>query len=261
LNSPIGWPGGKRRLVKRLLSLLPEHRTYAEPFCGSAKLLFAKDPSETEVISDANGDLINFFLVTKYRPSALAEQFESAISHPAWFKKLLKSKPDNGDEVQRAFRFAYLTWLSFGTMGETFAGSTPRKRLGIVRDQLARTSSRLHNVAIECADYAEIVAKYDAPDTVFFCDPPYVDYCSNGRYEAFDGDKLAFLFNLLAKIKGKFIMSEENHPDVKKHVASHGMQCRSVLTTYSLSKSSNAQVKTELLISNFPLRSLAAAKS
>jgi site-specific DNA-adenine methylase len=167
VNSPIGWPGGKRRLVKRLLSLLPEHRTYVEPFCGSAKLLFAKDPSQTEVISDANGDLINFFLVTKYRPSALAEQ----------------------------------------------------------------------------------------------CDPPYVDYCSNGRYEAFDGDKLAFLFNLLAKIKGKFIMSEENHPDVKKHVASHGMQCRSVLTTYSLSKSSNAQVKAELLISNFPLRSLAAAKS
>ncbi|HEV7522152.1 MAG TPA: DNA adenine methylase, partial [Candidatus Angelobacter sp.] len=53
MNSPIGWPGGKRRLVKRLLSFLPKHTTYVEPFCGSAKLLFAKDPSAREVMSDA----------------------------------------------------------------------------------------------------------------------------------------------------------------------------------------------------------------
>jgi DNA adenine methylase len=256
MNSPIGWPGGKRRLVKRLLTLLPKHTIYVEPFCGSAKLLFAKPPSDREVMSDANGDLINFFMVAKYRPSALAEQFESAISHPAWFKKLLKSKPDHGDEVERAFRFSYLTWLSFGTKGEHFAGSrdgAPQKRLKLVREKLAKASARLQDVVIECADYAQIILKYDSPETFFFCDPPYVDYGSNGRYEAFTCEKLDALFKVLAGIKGKFLMSEENHPDVRKHAETHGMLSRRIRTSYSLSKTTNSQIKTELLISNFPL--------
>jgi DNA adenine methylase len=119
MQSPICWPGGKRNLIKRILPLIPEHRIYVEPFCGSAKLFFAKEPSKYEVISDTNGELINFFLVLKYRASALAEKLHSAIAHPHYFAKL-KSENKIDDEVDRAFHFAYLNGLSFSGKGEHF---------------------------------------------------------------------------------------------------------------------------------------------
>lgn len=42
-KSPIGWVGGKRLLVPRLLELMPQHyQTYVEPFCGGAALYLQK---------------------------------------------------------------------------------------------------------------------------------------------------------------------------------------------------------------------------
>jgi hypothetical protein len=55
MNSPFPWPGGKRALKTTLLSLLPAHEIYVEVFAGSAKLLFAKEPSRFEVMNDLDG--------------------------------------------------------------------------------------------------------------------------------------------------------------------------------------------------------------
>ena len=68
----FSWPGGKHRLLKHLCSRIPAHSLYVEVFAGSAKLLFAKEPSKAEVINDLNGDIANFFRVTKHRPAELA---------------------------------------------------------------------------------------------------------------------------------------------------------------------------------------------
>ena len=46
-------PAGKKKLSKRLAALLPPHRTYVEPFAGSAAVFFAKSPAEVEVLNDA----------------------------------------------------------------------------------------------------------------------------------------------------------------------------------------------------------------
>jgi len=69
MDAPFGWPGGKRNLRKTLIELLPAHRAYVEVFSGSAKLLFAKEPSEWEIVNDVNDDLLNFFRVAKHRPA------------------------------------------------------------------------------------------------------------------------------------------------------------------------------------------------
>ena len=255
MNSPFAWPGGKRNLVKRLLPLLPAHRIYVEPFCGSAKLLFAKKPSEREVISDANGELINFFQVAKHRPSALAQEFHTALCHPKMFSDLRRSRAAR-NEVERAFRFLYLTQFSFGAKGEHFAGHrdfAPNRRLDLISTKLTAAAERLRNVVIECADYAEIIRKYDTPQTLFYCDPPYVDFVGNARYEPFGEEKLDALFDLLAKIKGKFLLSEENHQEVARRVNARAFISRRMQTTYSMNARSTTLRKTELLIANYAI--------
>lgn len=254
MNSPLAWPGGKKCLVKKLLPLLPSHRIYVEPFCGSAKLLFSKPRSEREIISDANGDLINFFLVAKFRPSALAQKFELAIAHPSWFKNLRAQDRDD-DEVSAAFRFAYLNWFSFGGKGQHFANriDQPKKNLDLVARQIQQVAERLRHVVVECGDYEAIIRRYDSPSTFFYCDPPYVSFQSNGRYSAMPLEKLDNLFEVLRGIKGKFLLSEQNHPEVVDRMRAADLSYRRVRTTYSLAGTSNSQQKIELLISNFKM--------
>ncbi len=61
MRPPTQYFGSKGRLAPWIASLLPPARTYVEPFCGSAAVLFAKPPSPTEVINDADGDLVLLF--------------------------------------------------------------------------------------------------------------------------------------------------------------------------------------------------------
>ena len=63
----IPWIGGKRRLVKHILPLIPSHQCYVEPFAGGAALFFLKpDKAKVEVLNDINGDLINLYRVVQH---------------------------------------------------------------------------------------------------------------------------------------------------------------------------------------------------
>jgi DNA adenine methylase len=262
MNTLFGWPGGKKNMVQRLLQLLPKHKTYVEPFCGSARLLFAKPPSAAEVISDANGDLMNFFLVAAFRPSALAAAFERACVHPIAFKRLKAASLKSHDEVARAFRFAYLQWFSFGSKGEHFAWPAKERdgwhskgsRLCHVRRILRAASTRLRRVIVDCGDAKEIIAKYDGPDTFFFCDPPYVNFQNMGRYEAASAEERARLFACLASIRGKFLMTNEDCVEIRGLARKHGFTVKPIRTTYTISAGGRARSVIELLISNYDYR-------
>lgn len=60
LKAPFGWVGGKSKLAKDIVELMPKHRLYAEVFGGALNVLYAKPkPSngkQAEVVNDINGD-------------------------------------------------------------------------------------------------------------------------------------------------------------------------------------------------------------
>jgi hypothetical protein len=65
LKSPLRWYGGKARLAKYLLPLLPVHHRYVEVFGGGASMLLQKPPSALEVLNDPQTDLMDFWRVVK----------------------------------------------------------------------------------------------------------------------------------------------------------------------------------------------------
>lgn len=49
---PLSYIGGKRRIAKQLVALIPDHTTYVEPFAGGAQVFFHKPRSKVEVLND-----------------------------------------------------------------------------------------------------------------------------------------------------------------------------------------------------------------
>jgi DNA adenine methylase len=256
-GSPFAWPGGKRALKKTLLALIPPHTIYAEVFAGSAKLLFAKNPSKLEVLNDVNGDLINFFRVAKHRPAELAELLETECIHAARFRELRAATPA-ADEVERALRFIYLVWHSFGAKGEHYASPSARSpqakhSLDLVRGVLDATSGRLARVHVEQRDFAEILARYDSRTTFFYLDPPYVDFQPIAQYEPLSEERREEMFKLLAQIKGKFLMSFDDCAEIRGLARQHGFGVRSVGVVYTMNRKQERKKSPELLIANYSM--------
>jgi DNA adenine methylase len=264
MNSPFAWPGGKRNLKNTLLSLIPEHEIYIEVFAGSAKLLFAKPQSRCEIINDLNGEVTNFFRVAKHRPAALAEMFDHEVVHAERFRNL-KHDATPDDELQRALRFAYLAWYSYGAKGEHFASSSAkgkldcgvkmRRSLDRVQQLMHDTAARLRNVLIEQRSFEEILLRYDSRQSWFYLDPPYVHFQPNGRYKPLSEEKRETLFALLAKLEGGFLMSFDDCTEVRSLAKAHGFTIRKVEVLYSLASTSSGRKKTgEVLIANRRLK-------
>jgi len=59
-----------------------------------------------------------------------------------------------------------------------------------------------------------VIARYDQPRTIFFCDPPYLDTC--GYEEAFGLNDHERLADTLRSIEGRFLMTVNDHPVIRK---------------------------------------------
>ncbi len=259
MDSPFPWPGGKHALKKILLQLIPKHRAYVEVFAGSAKLLFAKAPSRWEVLNDINDELLTFFRVVKHRPAELAEMMERDFIGKARFTEL-RERTKSELEIERALRFFYLAWHSFGAKGEHFAShritqiektALPiRRSISVVRDVLLRTAERLRNVLVDRRDFADCLERYDSRTTFFYLDPPYTAFQPNGRYQPLGDDRIRELFARLKKLRGKFLLSFDDAPIV--HELSCGLCVKPVSVLYTIA-SKGPKKASELLIANYPL--------
>ncbi len=183
MRPPTQYFGSKGRLAPWIASLLPRHRTYVEPFCGSAAVLFAKPPSPTEVINDRDGDLVLLFRVLRDRGPELARAL--ALTPYARAELRAASLEDPGlSDLERARRvFVRLNMSISRTLGRQrgFAaayntnGADHARKFASLVDQLDAATGRLRRVIIEDRLALEVIAKYGAGNAVIYCDPPYLD--------------------------------------------------------------------------------------
>lgn len=61
MRSVLKYPGSKWNIVNQIVSMLPKHHSYLEPFFGSGAVLFSKSQSDIETINDLDNDVVNLF--------------------------------------------------------------------------------------------------------------------------------------------------------------------------------------------------------
>lgn len=75
-------------------------------------------------------------------------------------------------DAQRAAMFFLLHNLSYNGLGTEFAALD--RDWDRFEHQITRCARILQHIPMENRSYKEILGKYDALDTVFYCDPPYL---------------------------------------------------------------------------------------
>jgi DNA adenine methylase len=266
-NSPIKWVGGKSRLRKQIISLLPlkGHTCYVEPFAGAAWVLFGKPPSPVEVLNDIDQELINFFRVVKEKPEELIYSFEWELVSRAEFERLAALNPVNLTDIQRAHRFYYLIMAGWG--GELdyprfqtsiTDGGHGNRLIGALKNLKKRLDpvyERLRTVIIENLTWQDCLARYDRESTVMYLDPPYPGNGCNYAYNMRSWEEHQHLVNTIVGARCKWVLSSYDSDEVRGLFAGKDgiyfikVQSFSGMRTQKNSKS--RVLNREVLITNF----------
>lgn len=261
LKTPLTYYGGKQTLAPLIISLIPEHILYGEPFTGGAAVFFHKPPSKVEVLNDTNGELMNFYKVTRDRFRSLQKMIQSTLHSRDSFRKaeVIYHNPDLFDELRRAWAVWVICTLSFaakmdGPYGYDKVQDTTSKKIDNKRAGFTDAyRKRLEKVQIECADALYIIRSRDHDGAFFYCDPPYIG-SNMGHYKGYTEADYDGLLSLLSGIKGKFLLSSYPSEILEKYIKKHKWSCikRELFVSVNM-KSGNPKKKTELLVANYPL--------
>ena len=252
MKSPLCYLGGKSRMVKTLVPMIhaTEHTCYCEPFCGAMWVLFGKDQSASkcEVVNDADGELVRFWRVVQRHYQPFIDLYRNAVVSRQMFEWHKMERPETLTDLERAARYFYLQRLAFGGKieGRTFGYSTadsPRLDLASIDGDLLAVHQRLASVTIEHLDGLDCIRRYDRPGTLFFIDPPYLQ--TAGYAVPFPDARYQELADLLAGIKGRFILTLNDHPRVREMFSRFNIS--ETQTRYSVSRDAKQRVS-ELII-------------
>jgi DNA adenine methylase len=224
----FGWYGGKYSHLDWLLPLLPSATHYCEPFGGSAATLINRVPSPVETYNDIYGDVVNFFRVLREQKEELIEAIGLTPFSRAEFETALTKTSERISDLERARRFYILArqvrtglaqkassgrWAHCLLTSRAGMAGAVSRWLGAVED-LPLIAQRLLRVQIENDTALRVIERYDSPETLFYCDPPYP--------HAARGDKASYLHEMT---DGQHYELARELNQVKGKVAISGYRC------------------------------------
>lgn len=220
----LRYHGGKWMLAPWIISHMPPHRIYVEPFGGAASVLMRKPRSYADVYNELDPEIVNVFRVLRCADQA-ARLLCMLIDTPFAREEFEISYEPSDDAVEQARRTLVRSFMGFGSAAASGAktgfranssrsGTTPAMDWRHIGDALPFWCDRLRGVVIENREAAEVMLQHDTQQTLHFVDPPYVfetrsmanPYCKKGyRHEMTDADHCE-LSTLLQGLKGMVML-------------------------------------------------------
>ncbi len=217
MKPAFSYYGGKQKMSKRIVSMIPKHTCYVEPFSGGAAVYFAKPvPQVTngdnyrEVLNDTDGRIVNFYRVLKEHPDELLAALDRTLYSRADYEESLDNA---GSDVERAKRWFVNIQQSFAnksaggwSTGKQVSSRNHPKTFAQKVDALRACADRLRHTYIECDDALAVIKRFDGPGTFFYVDPPYVG-ADQGHYGGYTQTDLDALVTTLDACEGAFLLS------------------------------------------------------
>lgn len=219
----LRWHGGKWNLAPWILSEMPEHRVYVEPFGGAGSVLIRKPRSYAEVWNDLDGQVVNLFQVL--RSGRASEIVDGLRLTPFASEEFYGAYEPCDDPVERARRLVIRSFMGFGSNGHNRStgfrsnsnrsGTTPAHDWVNYPDSLVSVIERLQGVVILNRDACEVMSGHDGPDTLHYVDPPYIldtrsDASKDYAVELSDSDHES-LVDFLDGLQGMVMLSGYPH--------------------------------------------------
>lgn len=218
----ITYYGGKQRIASKIVPYLQEipHTVYVTPFAGGLGVFYSRPvPRVTnnnyyrEVINDIDGLLVNLYRVAREQP----EEFERLVFYTPYSRaeytraNEICENPDHFSDLEKAWAYYCNIQMSFANKlnagwGVAVKSGNHAATWNNKKWRLPEKLARLADVAIECRDALEVIRQWDAPQTLFYCDPPYVD-TAQGHYKGYTEADYGTLCDLLDNIEGSYVLS------------------------------------------------------
>ena len=208
----LKYPGAKWNLASWIISHMPPHESYLEPYFGSGAVFFNKEPARIETINDLDGEIVNFFRVCRNQPEELAR----AVNLTPWARRELKeSRRQDADPVERARQTAIMCCMTFGSRrcSKSFRHTTGKykhygpdnaKLWGNLPETIIQVAQRLKDAQIENRPAIDLIKNFDGPEVLVYLDPPYMK-----DTRTLHGDQY------------HFEMSDQEHEELLKTVLNH----------------------------------------
>ncbi len=208
-NPVLRYPGAKWQIADWIVSMMPKHDVYLEPFFGSGAVFFAKQPSRVETINDLDGNIVNLFRVIRERHRELADLIRFTPWARDEFLPLIGRcgvLQKSGDDIEDARRFLVRCWQAHGTRTsdrsgwrhevQGMQGKNSSKVWQDLPYRIINTALRLKEAQIENRPALDLIERYCYPQVLIYVDPPYVMSTRRGRMyanEMTDNDHIRLL--------------------------------------------------------------------
>ncbi len=222
IHSPFRYPGHQIYVLDTLLSLIPDHQSYAEPFCGGASIFFGKTKVKENWLNDIDRELIDTYKVIRDQPEKLvAVLSKEKVSKQRHYYFKEEFTPENCFET--AVRWFYLNRTSrLETMSmfwefDDRISTTPEKWCEAIQE----CSRKLQFVKLTSLDFEEVI--YSAPLGAFlFLAPPYSIHHSSAEnklhkypFEKESHFRLARILRLNAD-RIKFLLTYNENEEIRE---------------------------------------------
>ena len=225
----LRWHGGKWRLAPWIISHMPEHRLYVEPYGGAASVLLRKPRAYSEVYNDLDREVVGLFHVLR-DPTQAARLTDLLRLTPYARSEFEAAYEPCFCPIETARRLVVRSFMGFGSDGHNAAvntgfrssatrtGTTPAHDWRNYPDELAVLTQRLAGVVIENRPALDVMEQHDGPDTLHFCDPPYMPETRSDKsrkggepYHAYKHEMASedheALLEALSRLKGMILLS------------------------------------------------------
>lgn len=197
----LKWAGNKKRIIYKILPLLPEGKRLIEPFCGSAAVFLNTDYKKN-IVADTNYDVINLYLHLQKDVHSFIQfchQFFIAENNNADnYYQLRTLFNETEDKQLRAALFLYINKHCFNGLcryNKKGGFNVPFGRytsINLPEERMLFFAQKAKDAQFLMSDFSTTMENAEKGD-VIYCDPPYVpvnDSNSSFKYEK-DGFSMA----------------------------------------------------------------------